>query len=202
MNQYANQVFRENYQATIGSDFLTKQINVNGRRVTMQIVDTVGQERFRGSLGTQFYRGADACMLVFDMSNRDSFKSLSTWRDEFLFQAQGTNVRQTSLLDLSQVRAKDEPEPFPFAVLCNKADLVHDVAPEDIVSWCAANGSIPHYFTSAKAGTNVEKAFSEVARRVLALDENEEVVRIPGHLLPRDSVAIAGPPAEPRGGCC
>lgn len=53
---------------------------------SLQIWDTAGQERFQ-SLGVAFYRGADCCVLAFDVTSASSFKSLDSWRDEFLIQA-------------------------------------------------------------------------------------------------------------------
>lgn len=70
-----------------------------------QIWDTAGQERFQ-SLGVAFYRGADCCILVFDVTTPNSFKSLDSWRDEFLIQA-----------------SPHSPENFPFIVIGNKVDL-------------------------------------------------------------------------------
>ena len=58
MNQYVNKKFSASYKATIGADFLTKEVLVDDRLVTMQLWDTAGQERFQ-SLGVAFYRGAD-----------------------------------------------------------------------------------------------------------------------------------------------
>lgn len=72
---------------------------------SLQIWDTAGQERFQ-SLGVAFYRGADCCVLVFDVTTSSSFKSLDSWRDEFLIQA-----------------SPRDPENFPFVVLGNKLDL-------------------------------------------------------------------------------
>lgn len=71
----------------------------------MQIWDTAGQERFQ-SLGVAFYRGADCCVLVFDVTAPNTFKTLDSWRDEFLIQA-----------------SPRDPENFPFVVLGNKIDL-------------------------------------------------------------------------------
>ena len=70
-----------------------------------QIWDTAGQERFQ-SLGVAFYRGADCCVLVFDVTMPNTFKSLDSWRDEFLIQA-----------------SPRDPENFPFVVIGNKIDL-------------------------------------------------------------------------------
>lgn len=52
-----------------------------------QIWDTAGQERFQ-SLGVAFYRGADCCVLVFDLTNYKTYESLESWKDEFLIQVQ------------------------------------------------------------------------------------------------------------------
>ena len=85
MNQYVNKKFSNQYKATIGADFLTKEVMVDDRLVTMQIWDTAGQERFQ-SLGVAFYRGADCCVLTYDVTAPNTFKSLDSWRDEFLIQ--------------------------------------------------------------------------------------------------------------------
>ena len=71
----------------------------------MQLWDTAGQERFQ-SLGVAFYRGADCCVLVYDVNSSKSFETLDSWRDEFLIQA-----------------SPHDPENFPFVVLGNKIDV-------------------------------------------------------------------------------
>jgi len=88
----------------VGADFMTKDIVVDDKNVSLQLWDTAGQERFQ-SLGVAFYRGADACVLVFDITKPKSFESLSNWRDEFLIQA-----------------GPRSPETFPFIVLGNMCD--------------------------------------------------------------------------------
>lgn len=117
MNQFVNRKFNSQYKATIGADFLTKELVLNpvnnessgtaatNTSVTMQIWDTAGQERFQ-SLGVAFYRGADCCVLVFDTCNLKSFETLDSWRDEFLLQA-----------------SPRDPENFCFVLLGNKVDL-------------------------------------------------------------------------------
>ena len=79
--------------------------DTNDLAYSLQIWDTAGQERFQ-SLGVAFYRGADCCVLVFDVTAPNSFKTLDSWRDEFLIQA-----------------SPRDPENFPFVVLGNKVDL-------------------------------------------------------------------------------
>ncbi|CAF2745960.1 unnamed protein product [Rotaria sp. Silwood2] len=63
MNQFVLHKFSNDYKATIGANFLTKEVQIDNRLVTMQIWDTAGQERFQ-SLGVSYYRGADCCVLV------------------------------------------------------------------------------------------------------------------------------------------
>ncbi|KAJ7978376.1 Ras-related protein Rab7 [Quillaja saponaria] len=105
MNQYVNRKFSNQYKATIGADFLTKEVQFEDRLFTLQIWDTAGQERFQ-SLGVAFYRGADCCVLVYDVNSMKSFDNLNNWREEFLIQA-----------------SPSDPENFPFVVIGNKIDV-------------------------------------------------------------------------------
>jgi Ras-related protein Rab-7A len=73
LNQFVNREFTAQYKATIGSDFSSKQLDVDGKFVTLQIWDTAGQERFQ-SLGPTFYRGTDCCILVYDVTRPASFE--------------------------------------------------------------------------------------------------------------------------------
>ncbi|KAG0266309.1 hypothetical protein BG011_002717 [Mortierella polycephala] len=67
--------------ATIGVDFKVKVIDVDGKKYKLTIWDTAGQERFR-TLTSSYYRGAQGVILVYDVSNRDSFNDLQTWFNE------------------------------------------------------------------------------------------------------------------------
>jgi len=159
MNQYVNKKFSASYKATIGADFLTKEVLVDDRLVTMQLWDTAGQERFQ-SLGVAFYRGADCCVLVYDVNNSKSFEALDSWRDEFLVQA---NPR--------------DPEGFPFVVIGNKIDVEESkrmISSKRAMTFCQSNGNLPYFETSAKEALNVEQAFEVIARNALAQEETEE----------------------------
>ncbi|XP_042432557.1 ras-related protein Rab7-like [Zingiber officinale] len=83
--RYVHKKFTQQYKVTIGADFVTKEILVDDRLVTLQTWDTAGQERFQ-SLGVAFYRGVDCCVLVYDVNVRRSFDTLDNWHDEFLNQ--------------------------------------------------------------------------------------------------------------------
>ncbi len=181
MNQYVNRKFSKQYKATIGADFLTKEVKVDDNLVTMQIWDTAGQERFQ-SLGVAFYRGADCCVLVYDVNNEKSFQNLENWREEFLAQA-----------------SPSDPENFPFIVLGNKTDQdggqSRVVSEKKALSFCAASGNAcPHFETSAKEDSNVQEAFECAARNALKNDVEDEVY------LP-DTIVV-NKNGSAKSGCC
>ena len=68
LNAFVDTKFTQSYKATVGADFTEKEISVDGKIVHLEIWDTAGQERFR-SLGGAFYRGADCCVLVYDITS-------------------------------------------------------------------------------------------------------------------------------------
>jgi len=119
MNRYHTGKFTGQYKATIGADFLSKDLTVTDpttglpKDCTLQIWDTAGQERFQ-SLGTAFYRGADACLLVYDVTDPRSLDHLDSWREEFLRNVGG-------------MFGGDGPQDFPFVVLGNKIDKVRSI---------------------------------------------------------------------------
>ncbi|KAG2215977.1 hypothetical protein INT45_003177 [Circinella minor] len=160
MNQYVNKKFSSQYKATIGADFLTKEVMVDDKLVTMQIWDTAGQERFQ-SLGVAFYRGADCCVLVYDVNNNKSYESLGQWHDEFLVQA-----------------SPRDPDNFPFVVLGNKVDVDESkrmVSQKRAMAFCQAKGNIPYFETSAKEAINVEQAFQTIAKNALQQETDVEL---------------------------
>ncbi|KAJ2698903.1 Ras- protein Rab-18 [Coemansia sp. IMI 203386] len=71
----------EETSATIGVDFKVKMYDLDGQRYKLTIWDTAGQERFR-TLTSSYYRGAQGVILVYDVSNRESFDNLDTWVEE------------------------------------------------------------------------------------------------------------------------
>lgn len=174
MNRYVTNKFDSQAFHTIGVEFLNRDLEVDGRFVTLQIWDTAGQERFK-SLRTPFYRGADCCLLTFSVDDRQSFENLSNWQKEFVYYAD----------------VKD-PERFPFVVLGNKIDkLERQVSTEEAQAWCMENGNYPYLETSAKDDTNVAVAFEEAVRQVLAVEEQLEHCML-GHTIDLHSSSKSG----------
>lgn len=161
MNQYVHKKFSQQYKATIGADFVTKELQIDDRIVTLQIWDTAGQERFQ-SLGVAFYRGADCCVLVYDVNVMRSFDTLENWHEEFLKQANPA-----------------DPKTFPFILLGNKIDIdggnSRVVSEKKAKDWCASKGNIPYFETSAKEDYNVDAAFLSIAKSALANEHDQDI---------------------------
>lgn len=160
MTQYVQGTFSSKYKATIGADFLAREVSVDDRVVNVQFWDTAGQERFQ-SLGSVFYRGADCCLLVFDVNNAASFENLLSWRDEFLQQANPKN-----------------PDDFPFVVVGNKVDESRDkrvVSDTRATKWCETHCNIPYFSTSAKENRSVEEAIQTLVRLSLKSQQSDDV---------------------------
>jgi len=156
---------------------------VGDKLVTMQIWDTAGQERFQ-SLGVAFYRGADCCVLVFDVNVAKSFEHIDNWREEFLTQAAPRN-----------------PESFPFVLIGNKIDLENrTVTQKRAQAWCQANGNIPYFETSAKEAINVDQAFQTIAKNALQQEQSlEDDIPIGTVTLPTDT---SSKPTDKSGCAC
>ena len=156
LNQYVKKQFSLQYKSTIGADFLTKEVNVEGSVVQLQLWDTAGAERFH-SMGASFYRNSECCALVFDLTDPKSFEAIESWRTEFL----------------NQLNPK-EPETFPFVLLGNKCDKENDIKVPDskIKQYCETKNNMPYFKTSAKDDIGVEQGFEEVAK--LAFKRNSK----------------------------
>lgn len=163
MQQFVNKKFSHQYKATIGADFLTKDLIIDHKTVSLQIWDTAGQERFQ-SLGVAFYRGADCCVLCYDVTNEKSLNNLASWKDEFLVQSNVAN-----------------PQDFPFIIIGNKVDVdeskkIPSLQKKllNITNNQLGGLSYPLFETSAKDSINVENAFEVIAKMALQQEELNE----------------------------
>jgi len=152
LNHYVHNAFVEAHKATIGADFMTKEIRIEDKLITLQMWDTAGQERFK-SLGNSFYRGADAAILVYALDDKDTFDKVEEWRKNFINLSNETS------------------EEFPILLLGNKSDLDRNraVSAADGKSYADRNHMI-HFETSAKEGTNIETSIERLAKK--ACDRN------------------------------
>lgn len=148
INQYINSLFSEKYLCTIGVDFMMKSIEIEETVIKLQIWDTAGMERYR-NITTSYYRGANAAIMAFDLSNRKSFENLKYWINLYLEHS-------------NQIISK------MIVIVGNKADLESkkQVSKEDIEELMKTNPSFIYFEVSAKSGLNVELLFQSIAEKL------------------------------------
>ncbi len=78
MMRYANDKFSSSFITTIGIDFITKNIEMSGKKVRLQIWDTAGQERFR-AITTSYFKGANIILVIYDVSDESTFENVKYW---------------------------------------------------------------------------------------------------------------------------
>ncbi|KAI4356316.1 hypothetical protein L6164_000347 [Bauhinia variegata] len=81
LSRFARNEFDANTKATIGVEFQTQVVEIDGKEVKAQIWDTAGQERFR-AVTSAYYRGAVGALVVYDISRRSTFESIKRWLEE------------------------------------------------------------------------------------------------------------------------
>lgn len=153
ITRFMYDTFDNTYQATIGIDFLSKTMYLEDRTVRLQLWDTAGQERFR-SLIPSYIRDSSAAIVVYDITNRNSFLSTSKWIDD--------------------VRSERGNEVTIFLV-GNKADLSEkrQVTHEEATAKTTELG-IMFMETSAKAGHNVKSLFKKIAMSLPGMEKETQ----------------------------
>ena len=138
LNRFMNDTFTEEYQATIGLDFQSKNVQIDNQDIHLLLYDTAGQEKFR-SLIPMYTRDSNIILLVYEINNKDSFIHLPDW-----------------LNDLSNVNKDD----VIFALVGNKIDLEEkrQVSIEEGKSYAEQNGFLFHE-VSAKTGEGFSDLF-------------------------------------------
>jgi small GTP-binding protein len=146
--------FDSTYQATIGIDFLVKNITINGRTVRLQLWDTAGQERFR-SLIPCYIRDSGIALVVYDVTNIASFNQTTKW-----------------IADVKEERGDD----VLIMLVGNKVDLVEQRQVTTAAGQEKADGEKIFFMeTSAKTGHNVKELFARVATEITeSMTEAEE----------------------------
>nr|CAA95859.1 small GTPase [Mangifera indica] len=135
-------------KSTIGVEFATRSLNVDGKVIKAQIWDTAGQERYR-AITSAYYRGAVGALLVYDVTRHSTFENVERW--------------------LRELRDHTDPN-IVVMLIGNKSDLRHLVAvsTED-GNLLAERESLSFMETSALEATNVDNAFAEVLSKSTAL---------------------------------
>ncbi|XP_015112525.1 ras-related protein Rab-14 [Diachasma alloeum] len=145
LHQFTEKKFMADCPHTIGVEFGTRIIEVNGQKIKLQIWDTAGQERFR-AVTRSYYRGAAGALMVYDITRRSTYNHLSSW--------------------LTDTRNLTNPSTVIF-LIGNKSDLEgqRDVTYEEAKQFADENG-LMFVEASAKTGHNVEEAFLDTAKKI------------------------------------
>ena len=157
LNRYMNKTFEESYKCTIGVDFLMKSIEINGKTVKLQLWDTAGQEKYK-SMVASYYRGANVALVVFDITNHESFDSLPGWIENYY---------------------KNGPEQKNIILIGNKKDMIEErqVTQEEAELFSQTNNMI-YFETSAKDGDNIDYVFTYAAEKLVEFYSSQKETNI------------------------
>ncbi|EED43454.1 hypothetical protein EBI_21682, partial [Enterocytozoon bieneusi H348] len=134
--------FNPNEESTIGAAFLTKTVFIDGTAVKFEIWDTAGQERYY-SLIPMYYRGANAALVVYDITSAESFERAKRWIEDL---------------------KTEKPDNFMKVLIGNKVDLSEAaVITEEMGKQYAEQEGLLFYQTSAKTGEGIKDLFLELA---------------------------------------
>ena len=146
MLQFTEDKFRDKHEITIGIEFAAKTIELNKKQVKIQIWDTAGHEAFQ-SITRTYYRGAVGALLVYDITNKQTFQHCENWLKE---------IKENGDKDVTII------------LVGNKSDLEKErqVSKEDAEKFAEMNGLI-FLETSAKEAKNIYEVFKVSAEKIL-----------------------------------
>ncbi|GMY05002.1 ras-related protein RABA2a [Fagus crenata] len=184
LSRFTRNEFCLESKSTIGVEFATRTLQVEGRTVKAQIWDTAGQERYR-AITSAYYRGALGALLVYDVTKPTTFENVSRWLKELRDHADSNIV---------------------IMLIGNKTDLKHlrAVATEDAQGYAEKEG-LSFIETSALEATNVEKAFQTIlaeiyriiSKKLLSSDEPA-----PASIKEGKTIVVGGSEANTKKPCC
>ena len=155
LNQFAEGVFSETIPPTLGIDYKINQVAVGDKSIKLQIWDTAGQERFK-SITENFYKGAQGILLVFDLTDQNSFANIRTWLKN-IYEKAGRNVVVCLVGNKVDLYRKLQEDPTKQEKLVSDADVEELLKETNF-----------HYLkTSAKENINIKEAFQYIAQELM-----------------------------------
>ena len=154
--RFVDDIWNDTFVPTIGVDFKIKTFDIDGKKIKMQIWDTAGQERFKNIIAS-YYRGAHGILLIYDVTDKDSFRNLSNW-----------------LIEIEKNASKNVLK----IVIGNKTDLEN----KRVISYnqgkeFADTYGLKFLETSAKKNLNVNEAFETLGRELMAASEDKKIIK-------------------------
>ena len=154
--RFVDDIWNDNFVPTIGVDFKIKTFEIDEKKIKMQIWDTAGQERFKNIISS-YYRGAHGILLIYDVTDKDSFRNLANW-----------------LIEIEKNANKNVLK----VVIGNKTDLENRrVITYNQGKEFADTYGLKFLETSAKKNLNVNEAFETLGRELMAAAGDKKIVK-------------------------
>jgi len=175
--RFADDTYTDSYISTIGVDFKIRTVDLDTKTIKLQIWDTAGQERFR-TITSSYYRGAHGIIIVYDITDKESFDNVRQW-----------------LFEIDRYAS----ESVCKLLVGNKSDLTNKRAVEyEQAKAFADELNVPFLETSAKNAANVEQAFLTMAAQIKNKMQNQ-----PAPTMKKQPVNIGESiPVKQSSGCC
>ena len=161
--RFCDDTFINGYIPTIGIDFRYKTIEFQQKRLTLNVWDSAGQQRFRQITNSYCKAGANGIFIVFDITNRQSFDALN----------------QQWILDIPKLASRKGEYPTVLMLIGSKCDMVNDrkVTENEATEWAERMGYMEYIEVSAKDEINIDHCFNQMVRHIsmqrVRLDENK-----------------------------
>lgn len=150
--RFTDDIFNSSHISTIGIDFKVKTISIDDKIIKLQIWDTAGQERFR-TITNAYYRGSASVLLVYDITNQTSFDNVKKWLQNIKSHAPDTKL---------------------IVLIGNKCDLENKrIISTNVAKNFAKENDLIFCETSAKSDVNIQSTFTDIARALIKLKEND-----------------------------
>ena len=154
--RFVDDIWNDTFVPTIGVDFKIKTFDIDEKKIKMQIWDTAGQERFKNIIAS-YYRGAHGILLIYDVTDKDSFKNLSNW-----------------LIEIEKNASKNVLK----VLIGNKTDLEDKrVITYNQGKEFADTYGLKFIETSAKKNLNVTEAFETLGRELMQASEDKKITK-------------------------
>lgn len=191
--RYVRGEFDDRQQSTIQASYLDKKVKVKNQDIHLSIWDTAGQERYH-SLGPIYYREADGALLVYDITDTESFEKVKKWVTELYKIVKRKNIS--------------------VVIAGNKCDLEkrRAVNKQQVEEYAQSVGAV-HIETSAKQNKGIEDCFIDIANRILERRESRKQNGLDGGMNSSSGLRPAGNRGlllvdddfdrkKPNSGCC
>jgi small GTP-binding protein len=154
INQYLDKTFKEEYIMTVGKEKSLKNINIEGKEVSLEICDTAGQPDYR-AINKIFMKNTDIALIVYDITKRESFEELNNW--------------------IGSVKESNTNKKVIFGIAANKSDLYEQrVVKKNEGEELAKNNNALFFETSAKDYDSVENVFLTLSEEYLKKEEERK----------------------------